>query len=107
MVYGNMSLVAGNVLEGQRELVALLQHDLAILELTKTHLRALSVKDQGNHLASLLGSFAHHVDAAQVLLMVAMGEVETGAVHAVLDELLNDARLLRSRSLGADDFRLL
>ena len=107
MVDGDMRLIARDILIRQRELVALLEHDLAVLELAKTHLRALRIEDQGNDLASLLGSLAHHVDAVQVLCMITMGEVEACTVHAICDQCINYARSLRSGTLRADNFRLL
>ena len=107
MVDGYVRLVARDVLIRQRELVALLEHDLAVFELAKTHLRSLRVQDQGNDLASLLGCLAHHVDAVEVLCVVTMGEVEACTVHAVCNQCIDYARSLRSRTLRADNFRLL
>ena len=107
VVDGDMRLIARDVLIRQRELIALLEHDLAVLELAEAHLRSLRIENQGNDLAGLLGSLAHHVDAVEVLCVVTMGEVKACTVHAVCNQCIDYARSLRSRTLRADNFRLL
>ena len=107
VVHRNMGLVPRLVGIGQGELVPLLQHDLAVLELAKAHFRPLGVKDQGNHLARLLCSLPHHIDTGKMFRMVAMGEIEPRAVHAVLNHGLDHSGLFRGRSLRANDFRFL
>ena len=99
-----MRFIARRIFIRQRELVALLEHDLTVFELAKTHLRSLRVQDQGNDLTCLLGCFTNHFDAAKMLCMITMGEVEACAVHAIGNQRIDNARSLRGRSLRADNF---
>ena len=106
VVHGYMGGITRLILIGQDELLTLFQLNLAIFELAQTHLRALGIQDKRNHLAGLLRSLAHGIDAAEMLGVIAVGEVEACAVHAVFNQGLENARLFRGRPLGADDFRL-
>ena len=106
MIDADMRLVSRSIVMGQDKLLALLELHLARCELAETHLRSLCVENQRNHFARALRRRTHLVDAHEMLLMRAVGEVEPRAVHSVLDERVDDPVRVRCRTLCAYDLRL-
>ena len=90
---------------GQGELLAGGQLLHTVLELTQTNLGTLGVQHTGNGQIQLLGKGAHLVKAALMLLIVAVGKVETGNIHAIFHQLTQDPRLIGRRTHRADNFR--
>ena len=88
---------------GQGELLA--GHELlgAVFEHTGADLGALCVEHRGHGHAQLGAQGLERFQAAQVLRMVSVGEVEAGDVHAVLDQLAQNALAVGSRAKGAND----
>ena len=90
---------------GQGELLAGGQLLHTVLELTQTNLGTLGVQHTGNGQIQLLGQCTHLVKAALMLLIVAVGKVETGNIHAIFHQLTQDPRLIGRRTHRADNFR--
>ena len=90
---------------GQGELLAGGQLLHTVLELTQTNLGTLGVQHTGNGQIQLLGKGTHLVKAALMLLIVAVGKVETGNIHAIFHQLTQDPRLIGRRTHRADNFR--
>ena len=90
---------------GQGEGLAGFQHLDAVLELLQADLGAFGVQQGSNGLVQLSADSLQHVQTALVLLVGAVGKVEAGHVHAVGDQLAQDAVLIGRRAKGADDFR--
>ena len=77
----------------------------AVLEVLQADLGAFGVQQGSNGLVQLSADSLQHVQTALVLLVGAMGKVEAGHVHAVGDQLAQDAVLIGRRAKGADDLR--
>ena len=90
---------------GQGEGLAGFQHLNAVLELLQADLGAFGVQQSSNGLVQLSADSLQHVQTALVLLVGAVGKVEAGHVHAVGDQLAQDAVLIGRRAKGADDLR--
>ena len=90
---------------GQGELLAGGQLLHTVLELTQTNLGTLGVQHTGNGQIQFLGKGTHLVKAALMLLIVAVGKVETGNIHAIFHQLTQDPRLIGRRTHRADNFR--
>ena len=90
---------------GQGEGLAGFQHLNAVLELLQANLGAFGVQQGSNGLVQLSADSLQHVQTALVLLVGAVGKVEAGHVHAVGDQLAQDAVLIGRRAKGADDLR--
>ena len=90
---------------GQGEGLAGFQHFSAVLEVLQADLRAFGVQQGSNGLVQLSADSLQHVQTALVLLVGAVGKVEAGYVHAVGDQLAQDAVLIGRRAKGADDLR--
>lgn len=90
---------------GQGEGLAGFQHLNAVLELLQADLGAFGVQQGSNGLVQLGADSLQHVQTALVLLVGAVGKVEAGHVHAVGDQLAQDAVLIGRRAKGADDLR--
>ena len=88
---------------GQGKGLACFQHLHAVLELFQADLGALGVQQSSHGLAQLGTDGFQVVQAALVLLIGAVGKVETGHVHAVGDQLAQHAVLIGGRAQGADD----
>ena len=102
-----LRLIARCVVVRQKERLSRFEHDRAVLEFAKAHLRPLRVEQQRDDAPHLLRRLTHAVDALQMLVMRTMRKVETRDIHAVLDKLLHHARRIRRRPLRANDLRLL
>ena len=103
MVDGDMRLIARDILIRQRELVALLEHDLAVLELAKTHLRALRIEHDGDRQAKLLAHLLDHVDLGLMLGMGAVRKIQAGHIHARAAHIGKHGRVTAGRADGTDD----
>ena len=90
---------------GQGELLAGGQLLHTVLELTQTNLGTLGIQHTGNGQIQLLGKGTHLVKAALMFLIVTVGEVETGNIHAIFHQLTQDPRLIGRRTHRADNFR--
>ena len=90
---------------GQGKGLAGFQHLHTVLELLQADLGALGVQQGGNGLAQLLTQRLQLCQTAAVLLVGTVGEVETGHVHAVCDQVAQDIALIGRRAQGADDLR--
>jgi len=90
---------------GQGKGLAGFQHLHTVLELLQTDLGALGVQQGGNGLAQLLTQRLQLCQTAAVLLVGTVGEVETGHVHAVCNQVAQDIALIGRRAQGADDLR--
>ena len=111
VVKGDMAGVAkvllGSGLSGDDDGIASGDGDLLVaLEQAGADLGALGVEQDANGLAKLGGDATDALDAAVVLLIGAMGEVEAGDVHARLDHLAQDIIVIaggthRAYNLGA------
>ena len=88
---------------GQGKGLACFQHLHAVLELFQADLGALGVQQSSHGFAQLGTDGFQVVQAALVLLIGAVGKVETGHVHAVGDQLAQHAVLIGGRAQGADD----
>ena len=90
---------------GQGKGLAGFQHLHTVLELLQADLGALGVQQGGNGLAQLLTQSLQLCQTAAVLLVGTVGEVETGHVHAVCNQVAQDIALIGRRAQGADDLR--
>ena len=90
---------------GQGKGLAGFQHLHTVLELLQADLGALGVQQGGNGLAQLLTQSFQLCQTAAVLLVGTVGEVETGHVHAVCNQVAQDIALIGRRAQGADDLR--
>ena len=90
---------------GQGKGLAGFQHLHTVLELLQADLGALGVQQGGNGLAQLLTQRLQLCQTATVLLVGTVGEVETGHVHAVCNQVAQDIALIGRRAQGADDLR--
>ena len=88
---------------GQGEGLAGFQHFGAVLEVAQADLGALGVQQGSHRKAQFLADGLQLFKAAQMLLVGAVGKIETGNVHAVGDQLAQDALLIGRRAQGADD----
>ena len=79
------------------------QLDLAVLELADANLRALQVGHDGYLLAGCPGRFAHHRRPVDVVLRLAMREVQAHHVHTRPDHPLQDLRRVGGRAEGGND----
>ncbi len=78
----------------------------AVLEVLQADLGALGVQQGGNGLAQLLAQSLQLFKASQMLLVGTVGKIETSHVHAVGDQLAQNAFLIGGRAKGANNFRL-
>ena len=90
---------------GQGELLAGDQLFDRVFEFAEADLRAFGIQHAGNGQIQLLGKGTHLVKAALMLLIVAVGKVETGNIHAIFHQLTQDPRLIGRRTHRADNFR--
>ena len=98
-------LGALHIAGGQGEGLTGFQHLNAVLELLQADLGAFGVQQGSNGLVQLSADSLQHIQTALVLLIGAVGKVEAGHVHAVGDQLAQDAVLIGRRAKGADDLR--
>ena len=108
VVEGDVGGVAEPVLAGglggDGDLVAGVDLDLGVaLEQAGADLGALGVEQDADGLADLGGAAAHTLDAALMLLIGAMGEVEAGDVHARLQHLADSLVVVTGRAHGTND----
>ncbi len=106
VVDGHAGLVAGHVVHAQREHLALLQRDLAVLEGLDAVFRALGVQHDGDGLIQALPHLLDVGDLLGVLLVGAVGEVDAGHVHARLHHRREGLGRLAGGADGADDLGL-
>ena len=88
---------------GQGEGLACFQHFGAVLEVLQADLGALGVQQGSDRLAQLFTDGLQLFKAAQMLLVRAVGKIKTGNVHAVGDQLAQNAFLIGGRAQSADD----
>ena len=101
---GGAEEILGGGLGGDNDLVAGVDLDLlVVLQQTGADLGALGVEQDAHGQAELLGDAADAVDAALVLLVGTVGEVEAGNVHASLDHLADLVVAVARGTHGADD----
>ena len=72
----------------------------------QAQLDAPQVLKNGNPLALVGGKLAYRMDHLGMLLQSAVGKVQSGAVHASGDELVQNLRLSGCRSDGGDGLGL-
>ena len=99
------ALIALDVAGGQREGLAILDLDLAVLIGLGPDLRALCVKHDANRQAELCAAGLDQVHTLLVLLVGAVAEVQTGNVHARLHHALKHFLVVGRRAERTDDFR--
>ena len=98
--------ISDALVDGQDDFVARLEHHLlVVLELTGTNLRSLRVKQRGDLTTGILACLLQQRETAEVLLVAAMGEVETCHVH-LLCELLHQLVIVLIRSKCTYNLRL-
>lgn len=107
MVDADVRLVAGRVVVGQCEFVPLFEMHLPFGELAEAHLGAFGIEDERDDLARALRRRAHLLDAHEVFLMCAVGEVKARAVHPILDERVHNPVRIGRRPLRAYDLGFL
>ena len=88
---------------GQGEGLAGFQHFSAVLEVLQADLGAFGVQQGGDRLAQLFTNGFQLFKAAQMLLVRAVGKIKTGNIHAVGDQLAQNAFLIGGRAQSADD----
>ena len=88
---------------GQGEGLAGFQHFSAVLEVLQADLGALGVQQGSDRLAQLFTDGLQLFKAAQMLLVRAVGKIKTGNIHAVGDQLAQNAFLIGGRAQSADD----
>ena len=103
---GSFCFVAVDVVVDQDKFVSFDELNRIVLEHAEPHFGPLRVQNQRNNFSLRLGGRFHRVNAFFVPRVVAVREVEAGAVHAVFDKPFDDARRVGGRSLRANDFRL-
>ena len=79
------------------------QHFSAVLEVLQTDLGAFGVQQGGDRLAQLFTNGLQLFKAAQMLFVRAVGKIKTGNIHAVGDQLAQNAFLIGGRTQSADD----
>ena len=88
----------------QHERHAGLQHDLAFGELAHADLGALQVGHDGHLAAGALRGLAHQTGAVDMVLRLAVAEVQAHDIHACADHGLQQGRITGSRTEGGNDF---
>ena len=88
---------------GQGEHLAGFQHFGAVLEVLQADLGAFGVQQGGDRLAQLFTDGLQLFKTAQVLFVRAVGKIEPGNVHAIGDQLAQNAFFIGGRAQGADD----
>ena len=88
---------------GQGEGLAGFQHFSAVLEVLQADLGAFGVQQGGDRLAQLFTNGLQLFKAAQMLFVRAVGKIKTGNIHAVGDQLAQNAFLIGGRTQSADD----
>ena len=89
----------------QGEGVPRLQRDGLGLKAPDADLRALGIQDGRHRAAHGIPHRLEQVQAVQMLLMAAMGKVETGRVHAGADQGADHILVVHGGAQGADNFR--
>ena len=102
---GDQAPVPLHLAGGQGEGVARLQGDGLGFKASDADLRALGVQDGRHRAAHGVPYRLEQVQAVQMLLMAAMGKVETGRVHAGADQGADHILVVHSGTQGADNFR--
>ena len=100
---GDTGGVALNLPSGQGEGASLLQVGLTVLEGADADLGALGVQHDGGGLAQTLADTAEGLDDLAVGLVIPVGEVETGHVHARLEHFGHDLFGAGGGADGTDD----
>ena len=83
--------------------LACFQHFGAVLEVLQADLGALGVQQGSDRLAQLFTDGLQLFKAAQMLFVRAVGKIKTGNIHAVGDQLAQNAFLIGGRAQSADD----
>ena len=102
-----LMLITWGISIGQNELLTLGKLNLAILELTQTHLRAFGIQQQSYNLVSMTSSISYHFNTAHMLSMITMREIKTGTVHTCINQAFNHAWFLSSWSHSTYNFSFL
>ena len=76
----------------------------AVLKGSQANLRAFGIQHGSNRQIQFFAQGAQGVKAAFVFLVITVGKVEAGDVHAVLHQLAQNARLFGRRAHRAYDF---
>ena len=98
--------ISDTLVDGQDDFVARLEHHLlVVLELTGTNLRSLRVQQRCDLTTGVLTCLLQQCETTEVLLVAAMGEVETCHVH-LLCELLHQLVIVLIRSKCTYNLRL-
>ena len=98
--------IAGNGLGAQREGLALLEFHLVVLKQLQTDFRAAGIQHDGDGLVQLSAQLADAVHIVQMELVIAVGEVEAGHVHAAEHEFAEHLITGRGRAHCADNLGL-
>ena len=90
--------------------VAALERAAERLSRPKSQVVREAIRFYGEHLdrlpeAHLVGQTAHHLDAPGVILVIAVGKIDPDDIHAGLDHVIEDLRLVRGRAERGNDFR--
>ena len=96
---------AHDVLCREREALALLEHDLAALEILETDLRPLGIHQGRDRFAHLLADADQALEFLPVLLVGPVGKIESGDIHAGVDQSAEHLLALTGGPDRADDFR--
>ena len=102
---GNFCFVSLDLICSQCKRLALFQqHLLVILEVPQTNLRPLGIQHGCHRQIQFFPDFLYNFQPAQLFLMVAVGEIKTGNVHALQHQLADHLLALTCRSQCTYDF---
>ena len=96
--------VSFHLLRGQRKFLTLLQHYLAVLEISQTDLRTSGIQKCCYRKIQFPSDLHDSVEFCFVLFMCSVGKVKPRDIHTGLHQLFQHFLTLAGRSDGADDF---
>ena len=82
IIHMGLMLVTHIFLRSQGEFIALTKLYLVILKHTQAHFRSLGIGNGGNNLARSCCCLSNQAQALTMILVITMGEVEAGQIHA-------------------------
>jgi hypothetical protein len=104
IVQADALLVAQFAVGIEDEAIAVVQVDLAVLELADADLRSLQVDQDADGTAARLGQRAHQVGALDVFFRRAVREIQAHDIDARLDHPVQDLGIGTSRTQRSDNF---
>ena len=106
IVDGNLFLIAHHIIRGKRERIAIGQQNFLVFKGLDTIFRSLGIQHDGNGKVQLLSDLLNHLNLLLMLLVTAVGKVQSCHIHALLTHLCQDLFAFTGRPDGADNFRL-